>query len=179
MPNTMTLISTVTVGAGGAASISFSSIPQTFTDLLLLGSLRSANASVDRQNGMYLNGQGFPNSASTNRDLYGSGVSATSSTTGANSFLNIGTIPAANATSNTFGNLAIYFANYSGNTNKSISTESVAENNATGGNQSIVASLWANTAAITSISMDAATYVQNSTVSLYGILKGSGGATVS
>jgi hypothetical protein len=34
MANTYTLISSVTVGSGGAANIEFTSIPQTYTDLL-------------------------------------------------------------------------------------------------------------------------------------------------
>ena len=41
MANTYTLISSVTVGSGGASSIEFTSIPSTYTDLLLNFSGRS------------------------------------------------------------------------------------------------------------------------------------------
>ena len=41
MADTYTLISSVTVGAGGASSIDFTSIPATYTDLLVKFSLRT------------------------------------------------------------------------------------------------------------------------------------------
>ena len=40
MATTYTLISSVTVGSGGAANIEFTSIPSTYTDLLLKYYLR-------------------------------------------------------------------------------------------------------------------------------------------
>ena len=68
MPNTMTLISSSTVGSGGTASISFSSIPNTYTDLVVKLSVRST-ASTNNTNiidfvcKIYLNGNmGTPNS---------------------------------------------------------------------------------------------------------------------
>ena len=45
MANTYELISSVTVGAGGTTSVSFASIPQTYTDLKLVGSARGSRAS--------------------------------------------------------------------------------------------------------------------------------------
>jgi hypothetical protein len=44
MAITYTLISSVTVGAGGAASMSFTSIPSTYTDLVVFCSGRAANS---------------------------------------------------------------------------------------------------------------------------------------
>ena len=44
MPVTYKPIATVTVGAGGAASIDFTSIPGTYTDLLVLISARSTRS---------------------------------------------------------------------------------------------------------------------------------------
>ena len=95
--------------------------------------------------------------------------------------MNIGDDPGANATSNTFGNTSVYIPNYAGSTNKSVSSDAVTENNATTASQQILASIWNNTSAITSIfvSDTGSNLVQNSTASLYGILRGSGGATVS
>ena len=43
MADTYTLISSVTVGAGGASSMTFSSIPQTYTDLVIKVSGRNAD----------------------------------------------------------------------------------------------------------------------------------------
>ena len=45
MANTMKALQTVTVGAGGAATVTFSSIPQTYTDLILVVSKYSLNPS--------------------------------------------------------------------------------------------------------------------------------------
>jgi len=41
MANTYTLIASSTVGSGGAATVSFSSITATYTDLCLLASVRA------------------------------------------------------------------------------------------------------------------------------------------
>jgi hypothetical protein len=41
MANTYEAIATVTVGSGGATDIEFTSIPGTYTDLLIKSSLRS------------------------------------------------------------------------------------------------------------------------------------------
>ena len=48
--NTFTLIASSTVGAGGASSIDFTSIPSTFTDLCLEASLRSDKPSYGFSN---------------------------------------------------------------------------------------------------------------------------------
>ena len=84
------------------------------------------------------------------------------------------------ATANTFNSTTFYIPNYAGSTNKSFSFDQVNENNTTAANQVLGSVLWSNTAAITSISLTSPGYnfVQYSTASLYGITKGSGGATV-
>lgn len=172
---TMSLISAVTVGAGGAATILFTSIPQTFTDLVITYSGRSTSANTLATLGMGFNGA---TSGFTNRRLLGSGSGVSSSVTGTGS-IELGITPAANSTANTFSNIVGYIPNYTGSTNKSVSADSVEEENTTTAYQTITASLWSNTAAITSITLTVDnTHAQYTTASLYGILKGSGGATV-
>lgn len=174
MPNTMTLIATTTVGAGGAGNITFASIPQTFTDLLLVASVRWTGSALDVDMPIYLNGS----AAGTTRYLYGNGSSVVSGTTaytrvysGAN-----GT----NSTSNTFSSVNLYIPNYTSSNKKSMSGEGAVENNATTATISIDAILSDVTAAVTSVAIASGTnYAQYTTLSLYGILKGSGGATVS
>ena len=81
MAVTYKLIETVTVGSGGAASIEFGSIPQTYTDLVLVGSLRSTSTSSNT--GEYdAFGYRFNSSTSgyTTRNLQGNGSVASSST---------------------------------------------------------------------------------------------------
>lgn len=171
---TMTLISTVTVGSGGASSISFASIPSTYTDLVLLMSGRSTTSNIQGQS-IRVNSNASTIYSFRRMEGSGSGVSSDSNTL---DFLPAGTIAGTAQTANTFNNSSIYFPNYAGATNKSISADNVSENNATQAYQQLLAGLWANTAAITSITIFA-DYAQYSTASLYGILKGSGGASVS
>jgi hypothetical protein len=167
----MTLIETKTLGTA-AASIEFTSIPQTYTDLVVLLSTRDTRGQIG--NGIRL----FPNGSSSNlssRNLSGNGTSVQgdSRTDGL-----IGVEPAASATSNTFSNTSVYIPNYSGSTNKSFTSDSVTENNATAAEQWFIAALWSNTAAISSITFQPSTadnLVAGSTISLYGVLKGSDG----
>lgn len=177
---TMTLISTVTVGSGGAASISLSSIPSTFSDLVLLLSAREKNISDFRQP-IFLT---FNSNTSGYSDKIilgnGASVSSTSNSYGAGSFFMEGYANGLSSTSNTFASITSYIPNYAGSSNKSVSTDSVTENNSTSALQGIQTQLWSNTAAITSIQLTTYTeFAQYTTASIYGILKGDGGATVS
>ena len=168
MANTYTLISSVTVGAGGASSIDFTSIPATYTDLLLFISSRNSNASYASDNMLI-----SLNSSTSNfsgRYLYTNtnGTISSGTDTTASGAFNGG-----NTTSNTFSNVSIYFTNYAGSTNKSFSVDSVTENNGTVSNLYFDAKLWSNTAAITAISFSCVlgTFAQYSTAHLYGIKK--------
>jgi hypothetical protein len=167
----MTLVSTVTVGSGGAASIVFSSIPQTATDLVILISGRCTTTS----NEIYLDFNGG-SSVQSERRLVGDG-STTASQTSTDGW--IASMPKSSFTANTFGSTMVYIPNYTAAVNKSISVDDVNENNASNADQVIRAMLWASTAAITSLTLVAANFAQHSTASLYTITKGSGGATVS
>lgn len=171
----ITKIQTVTVGSGGAASIDFTSIPGTMTDLMFVISGRSTGASANYYN-LTINGS---TSTFSVRGLFGSGTTTGSFTTPANFG---GEIATSSVTANTFGNTSVYFPNYSGSSNKSYSGDGVGENNATAALMSQFAGTWATTSAITSISLVpvSGSFVEYSTATLYGILKGSsGGVTVS
>ena len=173
----MTLISTVTVGAGGATNIDFTSIPQTYTDLYVLYSLRSNLADTNENCRLDFNNN-TANQSSRLLAGYGSGVASYNFT-----YINIRSIPANTGTASTFGDMSVYIPNYTSSANKVVSIDNVPERNATDSFfSSIIAGSWANSAAITSVKLSTAgggSLVQNSTASLYGILKGSGGATVS
>jgi hypothetical protein len=167
MANTYVKIASATVGAGGASSIDFTSIPQTYTDLVLKISARGDNGIW----GMLLSINGSAASF-TNKYLEGTGAAATSGSLA--QF--IGEENATSATASTFGNSEVYLPNYTGSTNKSFSSDSVSENNATTAYTNLTANLWSNTAAITSLSLSiyntsARKYSQYSTATLYGISK--------
>jgi hypothetical protein len=163
MAVTYKLIETVTVGVGGASSIEFTSIPQTYTDLVVKLSLRTSANNVTAKlefNGSSLN--------LTQRFIQGSGSAASSGTSSA---INLLENPSS-ATANVFSNNEIYVPNYTGSTYKSVSIDTVTEKNATDAYQRIVAGLWSNVAAITSLTVTctaSGNFVQYSSASLYGI----------
>lgn len=162
MPNTFVKIQTVTVGSGGAATIDFTSIPATYTDLKIVVCARSTNADIDDHLFVKPN-----NSASnmTQRWIRGSGSAA-------NSDVSVRfAIPGATSTASVFSNTELYFPNYNSATNKSFSGETVQETNATEAYQYLCAFLWSDTSAITSIILDLlnGNFAQYSTATLYGI----------
>lgn len=167
MPNTFTKIASVSVGAGGASSMDFTSIPATYTDLCVKLSGRSARAAQQADN-LFIT---FNSTTSgyTIKALMGNGTSASSSSN-ATRYASFA-VDAAGSTASTFSNHEIYIPNYAGSTNKSYSADSVSENNATGAQSDLIAGLWSNTAAITSISLlpEVSTWVQYTTATLYGI----------
>lgn len=173
----ISLISTVTVGAGGAASIDFTSIPGTYTDLMLVYSLRGAGGGGTDWQDCKVQFNGVTTGYS-NRGLYGTG-SAAGSNTETTITLRAG---GPSNTANTFGNGSLYIPNYAGSTQKSVSIDNVGENNGTVAVQFLTAGLSTSTSAISSLSIIplSGTIVQYSTTSLYGIKSGaSGGVTVS
>jgi hypothetical protein len=166
MANTFVQIgSTVTVGAGGSTSIDFTSIPATYTDLVLKVSTRldASNTAVKIQfNGVTTN--------LSSRYIYGSGSAAASYTDASNIYLY------ANSTSytgSTFANSEVYIPNYAGTSAKSVSVDAVTETNATAADMALFAGLWNSGSAITSIKLlpNSGNFVQYSTATLYGISK--------
>ena len=170
MPTYTQIGTAVTVGSGGAAAIDFTSIPSTYTDLILKLSLRSNRASQSDDTAVIsLNGSttGF-----TLIQLQGDGSSTSSATSGSGSTRAIGAISATNATANVFANTEIYMPNYALSTNKSFSVDFAQENNQTATYVGFVSNLWSNTSAITSItitSVFSANFVEHSTAYLYGV----------
>jgi hypothetical protein len=163
---TFTLIAAVTVGSGGAANIDFSSIPATYTDLVLKVSGRGT---VVRASGGYyyevsINGL---TTNQTTRYINGNGTSATSG----NFARLFGYMSDSGTTASTFGNDEWYFTNYSGSTNKSVSLDSVNENNGTLADMNILAGLWSASAAINQLTLtpDGGNFAQHSTAYLYGV----------
>jgi hypothetical protein len=158
--------STVTVGVLGASSIDFTSIPATYTDLII----KLSGRTLETYN--YASFQVRFNSSTTGftgKDLYGVGASAGSATR----TLTYYNLDGATATANTFASLDFYIPNYSSSTNKPFAMEAASEDSSTTTNNlSLVSGLWSNTSAITSISIvPTNNFVQYSTASLYGISK--------
>ena len=159
-------IQTVTVGAGGAANMTFSSILNTYTDLKVVVSSRIDAGGSTNFLRISLNGS---TANFTTKAIGGNGASAFSY--GETNFL--GETNPSGTTALTFANLEAYFPNYLSSNNKSFSADAVAENNATTAQSSLVAGLWSNTAAISSIGIipNSGSFVQYTTATLYGIKK--------
>jgi hypothetical protein len=169
MADTFVKIATVTVGSGGSATIAFSSIPSTYTDLCVKLSVRT-NRAASAFDVIYLTLNGSSSNQS-HKYLEGNGSSASS---GSNPNLFIGVATATNATTSTFSNMEFYIPNYAGSTNKSISADSAYETNATLAYADLTALLWSDSSAINSISLGnltSSSFVQYSTATLYGISK--------
>ena len=149
-------------------SVTFSSIPSTYTDLILKLSVRDSRTLEVSDIRFNFNGSGVGVNIS-GKYLYGSGSSTSSSNIGANGELAFGDGNA--STSSVFGNAEVYIPNYAGSNYKSISSDSVAENNGTAGYGLLLAGLWSNTAAINSIAMTPFTspFLSGSSFYLYGI----------
>ena len=169
---TMTLIGTpITVGSGGAASVTFSSIPATYTDLKLVMSARTTAAEYRSVGVMYFNSDTTGANYSY-RLLYGigSGTGSASGTGTGGGFLFY--VDGASNTASTFNNLDVYIPNYTATTTKSFSNDGVSEtNDATNNGIGLNASLWSGTAAISSITLSSfsGNFAQYSTFYLYGI----------
>jgi hypothetical protein len=166
MANTFELINSYTA-TGSVANISFTSIPATFTDLVLKMSLRSSvTDSSDPYDLIFT-----LNATSTiaSKVLRGNGSAAASNSI-TDRILRAGAVPS-NWTASTFSNGEIYIPNYAGSQNKSWSSDAVTENNATAADMSIVAGLTSIGVAVTSITIAplAGNFVQYSTAYLYGV----------
>ena len=170
MANTLIPIQTVTVGAGGASDITFSNIPQTYTDLLLKVSFRTTSGGANYTGEMTINGT---TTGYTGKDIVGTGASVTSNNRNY-AFVYIGEVNGGASTSGTFTNKEIYIPNYTSSNYKSISIDSAFENNATTAYAQLEAILWSNNAAITSLKVfeETNSLAQYSTATLYGVSNG-------
>jgi hypothetical protein len=159
MATTYTLIASNTLSTT-TASVTFSSIPAIYTDLLVKMSSR-ANADVV---GVICSING--SALDSGKRVRGNGTGAASTSSAENFGVNSGT-----ATASTFSNAEWYFPNYTSSNYKSVSMDGVTENNATEAYASLTAGLENTTSAITSLSFEPSggSFVQYSTFYLYGI----------
>ena len=167
------LLEKITVGAAGASSVTFNSIPQTgYTDLVVKISTRDTAGSAN--NGTcYLRFNGST-SGYTTKFLQGNGAAVSSQSTSSTYLLFglWGTNDSSGNTANTFTNQEVYIPNYASANYKSASSDYVSEQNGTTAYMGIEAGLWSNTAAITSITFYPQTaFDAYSTFYLYGVAK--------
>jgi hypothetical protein len=157
MPKTYEPIQTQTLGST-ATSVTFSSIPATYTDLVIVGVVSGAGDQIKLQ----FNGD--TSSIYSYRFLYGNGTSALSAeATGNNAYIRIGQ----SYTSN-LGNFICNVLNYSNTTTyKSVLSRAGNAGNLLG----LFTGTWRSTAAVTSIKFEllSGSFDSGSTFTLYGI----------
>jgi hypothetical protein len=171
MPNFLTPIASQVLAAT-AASVTFSAIPATFTDLMLKVSSRTNVAGNNDALQVQFNGNTATNYSMTR--LTGTGSAASSLRASNATEARVGWTNGNTGTANTFGLMEIYIPNYAGSANKPFSSFGLSEQNATAANMDAIAALWRNVAAITSIyivSNNAGLFQIGSRFDLYGILK--------
>ena len=171
MPSTYTLISS-NVLSSSAASVTFSAIPSTYTDLVVRISARSTR--VANSNNLDLRINADSSALYSYTYLYGSGSSAASSRSSADTSLFISTMNAANSTANTFTSAEIYIPSYTASQNKAIGSFGAFENNSATVNEiDANAHLYRSTTAITSLTLYSGlgsfNFESGSSFYLYGI----------
>mgnify|MGYP003631893286 FL=1 len=160
------LIETIEVGSGGAASMEFTGIAGTGQDLVCVVSNRGSTNTYSA--GVQLNSE-TSSSYYSGVDVQGDGSSASSS-----AFVPGYTSPIfqnrADTTANTFASSQIYISNYTSSTDKTISVESISENNGTTlGYQRFLAWSFSTSSAITNLKLvaNSGVFVEFTTSSLY------------
>ena len=173
MAATYTLISSQVLGSS-TATITFSSIPQTYTDLVFKGSIRSDSAGL-LTNRPYIRWNGDTAANYSGTEIYGTGTTSSSyrrTSAVQQSISELGFDSAGN-TSNTFTSFEMYIPNYTSTASKQMNTILVTEQNGTTSNGlELWANLYVGTSAISSFAIyqDAGTnYSIGSSFYLYGI----------
>ena len=172
--NSFESIATVTIGSGGSATATFSSIPSTFKHLQIRSIARTANAAKSEDIVAQFNSDTGANYVQ--HLLVGNGSTAASySATGQNYIKGVTYGTGTTASANIFGAGVLDILDYT-NTNKNSTIRSLAAMDlneaSTFAQMQYWSGLWLNTAAITSITMKCASGAnisEYSSFALYGV----------
>ena len=168
--NSYESIATTTVGGGGSATVTFSSIPSTFKHLQIRALVRDNRAAT--LNNMTIRANSDTGSNYTQHALYGDGSTIGAFGNASTTLTYGGIIPSASATASVFGACVIDILDYQ-NTNKYKTFRVLSGFDANGsGSMRMYSGLWMSSSAITSITLDSETsgdFVQYSSFALYGI----------
>lgn len=176
MPSPTYVAIAKTVLTGTQSIITFSSIPSTYTDLLLKISARTNTASPIFET-IFLELNGVATATYSQTMIRGNSSTAASNTNSGQTRWNYLYTSSSGATSNTFSNVEIYFPSYTSSLNKIVSSNSVSENNSSSADQASINSvshLWSNTNVINQIKLTRSStgdFIAGSRFDLYGISK--------
>jgi len=176
MATSFVLLSSVTVGSGGSAFVEFTSISQSYEDLLVKASVRTEVGQAVSNFNFQISGitTGYTARnwlADFDGNATASGAETSNRSDGARQYANGST-----SLSNLFTSLDFYFPNYTSSSHKIVYIDNAQSNNtAIGGGNALIAQnsvLLQNTSAITSLKfyeVSSANISQHSTFYLYGI----------
>lgn len=170
MPTRRQLIQKIELNSD-QSSVTFSGIPQNYTDLKIVWSARSNRAAYEDTTNIRFNGDSGTNYSYKMLYQYNNSVTSENGTSQTGS-RNTSTLVATSSTASTFGSAEAYIPNYTSSNAKSVSSRGNSENNATQSIVGINSSLWNSTASITSIVMTpwfGTLFIAGSTFYLYGI----------
>jgi hypothetical protein len=164
-------IATTTLGSS-ASSVTFSSIPSTYTHLQVRAIVRSTTGGT-AQDEVQLTMNSDTGSNYAYHFIYGNGGSAVAAAASSQTYIRSAFAPRASATANSFGGLVIDILDYT-NTSKNTTIRSLAggDLNNTEGLIALCSGLWMNTAAITSLTFkpeSGNSFPQYTQFALYGI----------
>lgn len=163
-------ISTTTVGAGGTSSVTFSSIPATYTHLQIRIILRSTSSGSGSEGG-YLNFNSDTGSNYTYHRVYGDGASASSGGAASQTNAFVFDYARSGADGSGFMVAVIDILDYDDG-NKYKTVRSLTGRDANGsGRVGLYSSVWRSASAITSITLapEANNFAQYSSFALYGV----------
>lgn len=168
MPKSFFLLASTTVGAGGTSTVTFSSINQSYKNLLVVYSARTTNANVYENFKVRFNG----NSSSSiyyDQNWFSTGSTPTSSNNPSSDSFGHELTCGSNATSNNFSNGQIHIANY---VNSGIGKTAYWQSSAEPGAVSFGSKDFRTNGALNSISFitNSGSFVQNSIFTLYAQL---------
>ena len=158
------------------SSIDFTVIPQEYTDLVLVYSVRSADGGNQNDSGQIIFNSDSNTANYTTRQLRGTG----STFEAGDRTTTPGEINGSASTSGVFSSGKAYIKNYTSTASKLVSVEVVSENNAQSAFQHLSAMTYSTSFPITEISLKsegALNLAQYSSATLYGITAGSDGST--
>lgn len=161
-------ISTVTVGAEGASSVSFSNIPASFKHLQIRGVARATSGS---QNAGTLRLNGDTSTNYTFHQLFSNGSNGSSNGDINSTWMYFQKVPGSSDPSNVYGAVTIDILEYA-NTSKNKVMRYLGGANTNGSGFIFVGSnAWYSTAPVSSLTLavDGSTFAQHTKFALYGI----------
>lgn len=169
MPSSRFLIASNTLSSS-AASVTFSSIPNTYTDLLVKISAKSDRANANDDIKMLINGSTSSVYGETN--VNGNGATAASGNNTNQAYVALRSGSTGGLTANVFSSTEVYVPNYNSVIVHPIGSIQVQEDNATTARIYATASTFNTSSAITSLTFNIWTgpnFVSGSSFFLYGL----------